>query len=598
MKKTSKLASLAAVTLLSASVLAACGANGSKSSSSAEQTNLAFPGEVTNDGTAIKGGEFKYALVAASASTGLLIDELVNTTVDEAFSLLVDESMFGWDGDRKLDDSGLAKVDFDLKEKKITVTLNGKDYKWSDGQPFTIDDYIFTIEKMADKGYTGVRFDDRFKNIVGMDDFVAGKADSISGIEKIDDYSVVLHVKEMTPSMMYAGGDVPAYVMPKHIFKDIPVADWEKSEYARATTKFVGLGAFKIKDVVNGESVTFVPNEYYFDGKPKIDSLKMDIVSPDTIVSEMKAGHYDYAEMPTDQLDSFKEASNFKVLGTLASVYEYLSFNLGKYDKDAGKNVMNPDAKMNDVNLRQAMGYALDTKTAGEKLYNGLYHPATSLIISFFGDLHDADLKGYSYDPDKANKLLDEAGYKDVDGDGIREDKNGKPFKISLAARKRTEANEALIQQYLAWWKEVGLNVELYTGRTMELNSFYDTIEANDANIDAYLAGWSTGYDPNPTGLWGPEAQFNYSRFVSDENTKLLKALSSKESFDEKKNLENYKKWQENAEKEAFAIPLFESEKLIAVNNRVKYFDTKYGSASKAQWNKIELTADTGAAEK
>lgn len=596
MKKTSKVFSLAAVTLLSVSVLAACGA--SKGSSSAEESNLSFPGEVTNDGSAIKGGQFKYAIVAASSSTGLLIDELTDNVVDSTFGVLVDVGMFGYDGDRKLDDSGLATVDFDLKEKKLTVSLNGKDYKWSDGEPFTIDDYIFTIEKMADKGYTGVRFDNSFKNIIGMDEFVAGQADSISGIEKIDDYTVVLNVKEMTPSMMYAGGDVPSYVTPKHIFKDIPVADWEKSEYARATSKFVGLGPFKVKETVSGESVTFIPNEYYFDGKVKLDSLKMDIVSPDTIVSEMKAGHYDYAEMPTDQLDSFKGASNLTILGTIDSSYEYLSFNLGKYDKDAGKNVMNPDAKMNDINLRQAMGYALDTKTAGDKLYNGLYHPANSLIISFFGDLHDTGLKGYTYDPDKSKALLDEAGYKDVDGDGIREDKNGKPFKITLAARKRTEANEALIQQYQAWWKEVGLNVELYTGRTMELNSFYDTIAANDANIDAYLAGWSTGYDPNPTGLWGPEAQFNYSRYVSDENTKLLNALRSEESFDEKKNLENYKKWQENAEKEAFAIPLFESEKLIAINNRVKYFDTQYGSASKARWNKVELTAETGAADK
>lgn len=72
------------------------------------------------------------------------------------------------------------------------------------------------------------------------------------------------------------------------------------------------------------------------------------------------------------------------------------------------------------------------------------------LIISFFGDLHDSEVEGYSYDPDKANELLDEAGYKDVDGDGIREGKDGKEFKITFAARKRTEANEALVQQYIA----------------------------------------------------------------------------------------------------------------------------------------------------
>lgn len=594
MNKSKKMLTLAGVTLLSVTALAACGAK--SSSKAGSKADLSFSAEVTHDGSVIKGGQFKLAIVAPSAFTGLMIDELTENAIDSSFGGMVDSSMFGYDGNRKLDDSGLAKVDFDTKEKTITVSLTGKDYKWSDGKPFTIDDYLFTIEKMADKGYTGVRFDDKFTNIVGMDEFVAGKASTISGIEKVDDYTAVLNVKEMKPSMMYAGGAVPAYVMPKHIFKDIPVADWEKSEYARATTKIVGMGPFKVKEVVNGESMTFEPNEHYFEGKVKLDSVKMDIVSPDTIVSEMKAGHYDVAEMPVDQLDSYKDLSNVTLLGKLESAYEYLSFNLGKYDEAAKKNIMDPDAKMNDVKLRQAMGYALDTKTAGEKLYNGLYHPANSLIISFFGELHDSDLEGFAYNPEKAKELLDEAGYKDVDGDGIREGKDGKVFKISLAARKRTEANEALVQQYIAWWKEVGLNVELYTGRTIELNSFYEMVQANDANIDAYLGGWSTGYDPMPN-MWGPTNKFNMSRFVSEENSKLLEAIGSVESFDEKKNLENYKKWQENAFKEAFAIPLFESEAVTAVNKRVKNWDTYYGSASNTSWEKVELTADKGIAE-
>ena len=595
MKKTTKLFALAGVTLLSASVLAACG---SKSSSSSETAELSFPAEVKQDGTAVAESQLKYTWVSASTSSGLLIDELTENTTDSTFGGMVDISMFGWDGDRKLDDSGLAKAEFDVDGKKITVSLTGKDYKWSDGEPFTIDDYIFTIKAMASKDYTGVRFDDKFLNIVGMDEFVAGTASDISGLKKVDDYTVELTVKEMSPSMMYAGGDVPSYVQPEHIYKDIPVAEWESSEYSR-TAKLVGMGPWKIKEIVNGESITYVPNEYYFKGTtPKTGSLKIDIVSPDTIVSEMKAGNYDIAEMPADQLDSYKDASNLNLVGSLESAYEYISFNLGKYDEASEKNIMDENAKMNDVKLRQAIAYAIDTKTAGEKLYNGLYHPATSLIISFFGDLHDSELEGYSYDPDKANELLDEAGYKDVDGDGIREGKDGKEFKITFAARKRTEANEALVQQYIAWWKEVGLNVELYTGRTVEINTFYDAIQANDASIDMYAGGWSTGYDPNPNGLWGETAPFNMSRFVDEKNTELLDAIGSVASFDEKTNLKNYKAWQEYAFEQAFAIPTFESEAITALNKRVKNFDTNYGSASEngIALENIELTADKGVA--
>ncbi|HEP1794051.1 TPA: oligopeptide ABC transporter substrate-binding protein [Streptococcus suis] len=595
MKKTTKLFALAGITLLSASVLAACGA---KSSSSSSEQNLSFSSEVKQDGTAVSDAQLKYAFVSATTSSGLLIDELTENTTDSTFGGMVDISLFGYDGDRKLDDSGLAKAEFDVEGKKITVSLTGKDYKWSDGQPFTINDYIFTIKSMASKDYTGVRFDDKFLNIVGMEEYVAGTASDISGIKKVDDYTVELTVKEMSPSMMYAGGDVPAYVQPEHIYKDIPVADWEKSEYSR-TAKLVGMGPWKIKEIVNGESITYVPNEHFFKGTtPKTGSLKIDIVSPDTIVSEMKAGNYDIAEMPADQLDSYKDASNLNIVGSLNSSYEYISFNFGKYDEAAGKNVMDENAKMNDVKLRQAIAYAIDTKTAGEKLYNGLYHPANSLIISFFGELHDSELAGYTYDPEKAKKLLDEAGYKDTNGDGIREGKDGKEFKITFAARKRTEANEALVQQYIAWWKEVGLNVELYTGRTVEGNTFYDAIQANDPAIDMYAGGWSTGYDPNPTGLWGPIAAFNMSRFVSEENTKLLDAISSTDSFDEKTNLENYKAWQKYAYEQAFAIPTFESESIVALNKRVKNYDTNYGSASEngIALENIELSADKGVA--
>lgn len=592
--KKAKLLSLAGVSLLSVAALAACGQSSSNSSSSAAETS--FPAEVTNEGTPIEGGEFRYALVSSAPGTGMLLDELTSISMDVDFSLLVDKPMFGWDENRKLDDSGLAVPEFDVDAKTITVTLTGKDYKWSDGEPFTIDDYIFTIEQMSNKDYTGIRFDTRFTNIEGVNEFREGQAESISGVEKVDDYTVKLHVKEMSPSMMYAGGDVPAFVMPKHIFKDIPVADWETSEYAR-TNKFVGMGPFKVKEMIPGESILYEANEYYFKGKPKLDTVKMDIVSPDTIVSEMKAGNYDFAEMPVDQLDSYKDLTNISLLGQLYNSYEYISFNLGKYDAATESNIMDENAKMNDVNLRQAIGYAIDAKTAAESLYNGLYHPANSLIISFFGSVHDSELAGYTYDPDKANELLDEAGYKDVDGDGIREDKDGKPFKISFAARKRTEANEALVAQYLAWWKEVGLNVELYTGRTIELNAFYEMLEANDPNIDMFAGGWGTGLDPDPSGLYGPKAKYNYSRFVSDENTELLAELVSVEAFDEEVYKDNFFAWQKYAAEQAYSLPIFEMEVLYGVNNRVKYWDTYMGSASKAQWEKIELVADKGIAE-
>ena len=576
--------------------LAACGSKEQSSSTSSTSGTTKYASEVTHDGTPIKGGTLKYAIVSSSPFSGIFADELSSDTNDSSIGGLIDESMFDYDENRKLTNTGLASIEFDVENKTATVTLNSKDYKWSDGQPVTIDDYIFAYQAIGNKDYTGVRYDDDYKNVVGMEEYHDGKADSVSGLEKVDDYTVKIHFKEMSPSMQLAGGSVCAYIMPKHIFKDIPEAEWEKSDYVRGT-KFVGLGQFKIESIVAGESVTLVPNEHYFRGVAKVDKVVMEVVSPDNIVSEMKAGNYDIATMPNSQYEAYKDLTNVTFLGSQASAYEYIGFHLGKYDKETGKNVTDPNAKMADVNLRQAMAYALDIDAAGQNLYNGLQHSSNSIIIPFFKDVYNKDQEGFSYNPEKAKQLLDEAGYKDVDGDGIRENKDGSKLTINFAARTRDEANESLVQQYLNWWKEIGLNVQLYTGRTIELNSFYDKVQADDPEIDVFAAGWSTGYDPNPSGLFGETAQFNFERYVDAEGTAIMDKISSTDAFDETNNVEYYKEWQKYVHDKAFIFPTLVGEELTAVNKRVKYYDVNLGSKKSALYQ-VELTSDTGAKAK
>ena len=573
--------------------LAACGSKEQSSSTSSTSGTTKYASEVTHDGTPIKGGTLKYAIVSSSPFSGIFADELSADTNDSTIGGLVDESMFEYDENRKLTNTGLASIEFDVENKTATVTLNSKDYKWSDGQPVTIDDYIFAYQAIGNKDYTGVRYDDDYKNVVGMEEYHDGKADSVSGLEKVDDYTVKIHFKEMSPSMQLAGGSVCAYIMPKHIFKDIPEAEWEKSDYVRGT-KFVGLGQFKIESIVAGESVTLVPNEHYYKGVAKVDKVVMEVVSPDNIVSEMKAGNYDIATMPNSQYEAYKDLTNVTFLGSQASAYEYIGFHLGKYDKETGKNVTDPNAKMADVKLRQAMAYALDIDAAGQNLYNGLQHSSNSIIIPFFNDIYNKEQEGFTYNPEKAKQLLDEAGYKDVDGDGIRENKDGSKLQINFAARTRDEANESLVQQYLNWWKEIGLDVKLYTGRTIELNSFYDKVQADDPEIDVFAGGWSTGYDPNPEGLFGESAKFNFERYVAPEGTAIMKKIASTEAFDSAKNIEFYKEWQKYVHDKAFIFPTLVGESITAVNKRVKYYDVNLGSQKSALYQ-IELTSDTPA---
>ena len=148
----------------------------------------------------------------------------------------------------------------------------------------------------------------------------------------------------------------------------------------------------------------------------------------------------------------------------------------------------------------------------------------------------------------------------------------------------------------LIWWKEVGLDVQLYTGRTIESNNFYVKIQADDPEIDMFAGGWGTGYDPNPSNLFGETAKFNFSRYVNEKGTEIMKKISSTDAFDDAKNKEFYKEWQAYAKDEAFMIPTLVGDSVTAVNKRVKYYDTSIAtSGSKSQVYQIELTSEDGA---
>ena len=161
--------SLVFLSAAAALTLAACGSANNNSNTSSEASKASskskFNAEVTHEGTPIKGGTLKYALVAASPFSGIFIDELASNSVDSTIASQVDQSMFEYDENRKLTNTGLASIELDVEGKTATITLNAKDYKWSDGQPFTIDDYIFAIEAIGNKDYTGSRYNDRYTYI-------------------------------------------------------------------------------------------------------------------------------------------------------------------------------------------------------------------------------------------------------------------------------------------------------------------------------------------------------------------------------------------------------------------------------------------------
>lgn len=544
-----------------------------------------FPKATTNTAAAIAGGTMNYGLISDTPFEGILNPIFYSGNPDFEVIQFFYPSLFATDENFDVKDGGAANISFSNDNKTVNVKIDDK-LNWTDGNPVTAEDYVFAFEVIGNKDYDGVRYDTSFMNIVGMEDYHAGKAKTISGIKVINDKEVQIDFKEADPSVK---SGLWSYPLEKKVFGDIPVADMSSSDPVRKNP--IGYGPYKIKAMVTGESVQFEANKDYFHGAPKLAGVNLKVVNPNVVIESLKKGDIDLAAFPNSLYDGKNVPTNVEFLGRQEMSYDYIGFKLGKFDKAKGESVMNPDAKMANKELRQAMGYALNNEQVGTQLYHGLRTPATSLIIPAFAQYHDDSIKGYNYDPEKAKQLLDQAGYVDKDGDGLREDPKGNKLTINYAAMSGDTISEARAQFYLQNWKDIGLNVQLLDGRLQEFNSFYDRIEKDDPDIDVYGAAWGTGSDINPAGLYGSKASFNYSRFVSEENDKLLAEGVSPKAFDMTYRKDIYNQWQQLMIDQAPVIPTLYRYEVQAVNKRVKNYDITYGG-SYDSLAEIELTSD------
>lgn len=593
MKKSFKKSFALATTALTLStVFAAPAANLVHAQEEGEGDVLDFSPTAENEGEPIEGGTLRYALVSDTTFSGVLNNMLYTGQPDSSIISFVNPGLYGYDENFAIDNSGFADVEFDQENKQVTITIP-EGTTWHDGEEVTIDDVIFPYYVIGNPEYTGIRYGTDFQNVVGMEEYHNGDAEEISGLERVDDYTLTITYHNFNNSLLQAGGGVSSYIEPEHLLGEVPVAELEDSEYVR--TNPVGFGPFQIESITPGESVTFSAFDDYYDGRPNIDEVILEVVNPTTIVSELKAGNYDIASLPADQYDTYSDATNFQSVGFLENALTYIGFKLGTWD--AENSVVVPDSERVTMNkaLRQAMAYAVDNNAIATNFYSGIRQAANTLITPNFTDYHNADQEGYTYDPEQAKQILADAGFVDNDGDGFVEDPDGEAFTLGFASMSGGETAEPIAQYYMQAWGEVGIDVQLVDGQLMEFNSFYERLGADDPAIDVYQAAFGVGGDPNPTGLWGPNTEFNRTRWATDEHNELLKAIESDDSFDEEFRQQAFYDWQAYFMEEIPAFPTLFRYTLTAVNNRVSNWDTSIGSDLK--WSDIYLLAEEPIAE-
>jgi peptide/nickel transport system substrate-binding protein len=296
-------------------------------------------------------------------------------------------------------ENGGVVIDEDAWTMDVTWTMR-EDVYWEDGEPVTADDVIFTWNALADPE-TGMW-------VPGMD--------YTDSLEKIDDYTFVVHYTTVYPAYLEQLGGFYGAIWPEHYCTGEGIGSWDCSRDPLSN------GPYLLEEWEVGDHLTFVRNpNYYEEGKPYIDKVYVQIVPEETVRQQMLLegdGDVDFWIIQTVQ-DAYQEAPDIGVsLAPFGRWLVRLWPNLAA--KGSIDAVENPHPIFSDVRVRQAMRMAINA----EEIVLGVWGDRGLVVpqwTEFYREPYACDIPQPEYDPDGARALLEEAGWTDTDGDGIRE---------------------------------------------------------------------------------------------------------------------------------------------------------------------------------
>ncbi len=423
--------------------------------------------------------------------------------------------------------------DIENEGKLIRFHLRN-DVFWHDGHKFDGNDVMFTYKTIIDPK-TPSAYKDKYS--------------LVKDARLTDDFTfVVTYDKPLAPALISWGA---LQILPEHLLKG---KDITTTELAR---KPVGTGPFKFKKWETGSRIVMEANERYFDGKPNLMGLLYRVI-PDqnTIFMELKAGNIDY--MGLTPLQYLRQTSTPDFTGKytkykyLADGYTFLGFNLTR-------------APFNDVKVRQAIAHAIDKQEIIKGVLMGLgeeavgpYKPGTKWF--------NPGVKRYAFDPAKARALLKEAGYEDLNKDGIVE-KNGTPLSFTVITNQGNPLREKTAQILQERLKAVGIPVKI---RILEWTVFLKEY-VDKLNFDAVILGWNILQDPDIFNVWhssnAVKDGLNFVHYKNAEADKLL--VDGRQTFNEEIRKKCYFRVQEILAEEQPYVFLYVPYSLPAVSARI-----------------------------
>ncbi|MER8989787.1 ABC transporter substrate-binding protein [Mesorhizobium sp. M0843] len=351
------------------------------------------------------------------------------------------------DAQRHSDRKGFAKQ-WSVANDQLTWTFKiWPGMKWSDGQPATARDAAFTLNYLMGSLGKPDELNVGWNNTDGLDN-----AQSISALD-----DETLQIVTKTPSRWPI--DKWTMIVPEHIWKDISYAD------ARSTFRndppLVGTGPMIVAEFQQGQFARFTPNKYFRTGQPKTSGMVFNFfTSADPIAQGLKSGSLDYGVgLTAAQWENLAKAPDIEVGESGIEQRDILAFNTA-----TGKGAGSTKA-LQDPAFRDAIGYAINPKAIVDRAYRGHAVPGAGIVMpvatDFYSDL--SDIRRH-FDLKEAARRLDAAGYQDKNGDGLREDKDGKSFQLELITGTSSGAYEtplAAVQLIAGWLGEIGIQVSV-----------------------------------------------------------------------------------------------------------------------------------------
>ena len=487
MKIGKKLASILLCGAMVATMLTGCGNGGDGASDNSAKDTFVYA--VSDD----PGNTLNY--FTSDDRTSLTLARMIN---EPLFTLNADGSY-----------NYYAADSFEASEDGLTYTCKLKDgLKWSDDQPLTADDVLFTFETFMAQDESGsMKVND--KNVE---------------VKKVDDTTVEFKLPSVAASMPENISNVT--LLAKHVFEGKDSLDMDLGQGESAA---VGCGPYIFEEYKSGEYIKCKANPNYMNGEAKIPNVILQIITnPETAKAALQNGEVDAWVMLPNELEGMDD---FKVNAYSEGRVAYVKLN-------------RVSDNMQDLNYRKGIFYALNREEILKASYTSMdYAEASVSFLPKNNGYYSEDVEQYNQDLEKAKELV----------------KNG-PKSLKLCYRNDDTAQTTQAQVIQAELKEIGIDVELCG---IDLAAYMKTAYDNaDKAYDMYLGGYVMTIDPDGfNGMFGTGQMINYA---SEELDQLF--ADGRAESDPAKRKEIYNKAQKLVADEALFYPFGTNLRLLVTN--------------------------------